>query len=376
MELIITIAYYFLCRLIFVDYRLLKFTMFWQFVVFGIYGLAAMTEVVGLGQFAPYSETCFVQAYVIPMAPEYGGLVKKVHVKSNEQVAKGDTLFQMDPTEWQLRVNEMEARLTAAGTNVAILSQQVDEAKAKVDGTVAELKTAQLEYDQVAQAAQQNAAAKLTLEQYANKVENLSARLKAEKASLAASKLAYASETAGQPTEVAEAIANLEKAKYNLTHSAILAPSNGYVSYLQIHAGSFVRLKTPIMSFVSTDEYWLMTQFTQFGIHHVEPGDTAEVALRMYPGRIFNAVVDEVYWSSGNAQGHISGQLPQESEIRPGNTFMVRLRMIEKDGYPIRFGASGIVAIYTSTAADFLVFLRQLEIQSESFLNFVYNPFR
>jgi multidrug resistance efflux pump len=350
--------------------------MFWQFVVFGIYGLAAMTEVVGLGQFAPYSETCFVQAYVIPMAPEYGGLVKKVHVKSNEQVAKGDTLFQMDPTEWQLRVNEMEARLTAAGTNVAILSQQVDEAKAKVDGTAAELKTAQLEYDQVAQAAKQNAAAKLTLEQYANKVENLSARLKAEKASLAASRLAYASETAGQPTEVAEAIANLEKAKYNLTHSAILAPSNGYVSYLQIHAGSFVRLKTPIMSFVSTDEYWLMTQFTQFGIQHVEPGDTAEVALRMYPGRIFNAVVDEVYWSNGNAQGHISGQLPQESEIRPGNTFMVRLRMIEKEGFPIRFGASGIVAIYTSTAADFLVFLRQLEIQSESFLNYVYNPFR
>jgi len=376
MELIITIAYYFLVRLIFVDYKLLKFNMFWQFVVFGLYGLAALIEVVSLGQLAPYSETCYVQAYVIPMAPEYGGLLEKVYVKSNETVKKGDTLFQMDPSEWQFRVNEMEAKLSAAGTNVALLSQQVDEAKAKVESTSASLQTAKIEYQQVLEASKQKAAAKITVENYLRKVEDLTAQLKANKAALYAAQLSYESETAGQPTDVAEAIANLEKAKYNLTHSAILAPSDGYVSYLQVHPGSFIRLKAPIMSFVSTDEYWLMTQFTQFGIQHMQSGDTAEVALRMYPGKIFHAVVDEVYWSNGNAQGHISGQLPTEIEIRPGNNFMVRLRMIEDPDYPIRFGASGIVAVYTKSAADVLVFLRKLEIQSESFLNYVYNPFR
>lgn len=376
MELIITIAYYFFCRLIFIDYKLLRFNMFWQFVVFGIYGLAVLTEVVSLGQYTPYSETCYVQAYVIPMAPEYGGLLKKVHVQSNENVKKGDTLFQMDPSEWQFNVNKMEALLSAAGTNVAVLSQQVDEAKAGVESTLASLQTAEIEYEQVLEASEQKAAAKITVENYLRRVEDLRAQLKAKKAALYAAQLAYDSETAGQPTDIAEAIANLEKAKYNLRHSAILAPSDGYVSYLQVYPGNFIRLKTPIMSFVSTDEYWLMTQFTQFGIQHMQPGDTAEVALRMYPGKIFKAVLDEVYWSSGNAQGHISGKLPTENEIRPGNNFMVRLRMIEEPDYPIRFGASGIVAVYTKSAAGILVFLRKLEIQSESFLNYVYNPFR
>lgn len=376
MELIVTIVYYFLVRLIFIDYKLLRFNMFWQFVVFGLYGLAALTEVVSLGQFTPYSETCYVQAYVVPMAPEYGGLLKKVHVKSNEPVKKGDTLFQMDPSEWQYRVNEMEAKLSAAGTNVAVLSQQVDEARARVESTISSLKTAEIEYNQVYEAAQEKAAAQITVENYLRRVENLKAQLKANNAALYAAQLAYDSETAGQPTDIAEAIANLEKAKYNLTHSAILAPSNGYVSYLQVYPGNFIRLKAPIMSFVSTDEYWLMTQFTQFGIQNVKPGDTAEVALRMYPGKIFSAIVDEVYWSSGNAQGRISGELPTENEIHPGNNFMVRLSMIEEPEYPIRFGASGIVAVYTKNAADILVFLRKLEIQSESFLNYVYNPFR
>jgi len=376
MELIITIAYYFLFRLIFIDYKLLKFNMFWQFVVFGLYGLAALTEIVSLGQFAPYSETCYVQAYVIPMAPEYGGLLEKVHVKSNEPVKKGDTLFQMDPTEWQYRVNAMEAKLAAAGTNVAVLSQQVDEARSRVESTTAALQTAETEYNQVLEAAKENAAAQITVENYLRRVETLKAQFKADKAALYSAQLEYESETDGQPTEVAEAIANLEKAKYNLRHSAILAPSNGYVSYLQAHEGNFIRLKAPIMGFVSTEEYWLMTQFTQFGVQHLQKGDTAEVALRMYPGKIFNAVVEEIYWSSGNAQGHASGTLPKEQEIVPANTFMVRLSMIEKEGYPLRFGASGIVAVYTKSAANILVFLRQIEIQSESFLNYVYNPFR
>jgi hypothetical protein len=49
--------------------------------------------------------------------------------------------------------------------------------------------------------------------------------------------------------------------------------------------------------------------------------------------------------------------------------------MIEEEEYPLRFGASGIAAIYTQDAADILIVLRRLEIQSESFMFFIYNPF-
>jgi multidrug resistance efflux pump len=375
MELIVTIVYYFLVRLIFIDYHLLKFTMFWQFVVFGLYGLAALTEIVGLGQYTPYTETCYVQNYVVQIAPEYGGYLKKVYVESNVPVKKGDTLFQMDPSEWQYRVDEYEAQLAAAGTNVAILSQQVDEARARVNGTMASLQTAKAEYQQIYEAAQKKAASQISVEQYAKKVDMLTAELEGNKALLNANLLAYESEINGQPTDIAVAVANLEKAKYNLKATTVLAPSNGYVSYLQVFPGNYIRMKQPIMSFVNTDDYWIMTQIPQFGIDHVRKGDTAEVALMMYPGQIFNAVVDEVFWSSGNAQGNISGQLPKDHEIIPGMNFMVKLKMIEEEEYPLRFGASGIAAIYTQDAADILIVLRRLEIQSESFMFFIYNPF-
>ena len=65
MELLITIAYIFLVRLIFFDYKLLRFNLFWKFFVFGLYFAAALTEVTLLGQFTPYSKEAFVQAYVV-----------------------------------------------------------------------------------------------------------------------------------------------------------------------------------------------------------------------------------------------------------------------------------------------------------------------
>jgi multidrug resistance efflux pump len=100
------------------------------------------------------------------------------------------------------------------------------------------------------------------------------------------------------------------------------------------------------------------------------------VAFEMYPGKVFDAEVQSVVWATGNAQGVPSGVLPQEQQIQPAREFVVRLRLTEEDpNYPVRFGASAIVAIYTQDCADFLKLLRQIEIQSESFLNYLFNPF-
>jgi len=130
------------------------------------------------------------------------------------------------------------------------------------------------------------------------------------------------------------------------------------------------------MTFISTEEHWIVAKALQQGIQRVAPGDKAEVAFGMYPGKVFDAEVEAVVWANGAAQGVPSGVLPAEQQVHPGSEFFVRLRMTETDpDYPLRFGANAIVAIYTKDCADFLKLLRQIEIQSESFLNYLFNPF-
>jgi len=375
-ELLITIAYFFLVRLIFFDYKLLPFNLFWKFMVFGIWIGALLTEVLALGQFAPYSKSAFVQTYVVQMAPEWGGKVKEVYVKPNVPIKKGDPLFQMDPEEHQYKVDLYAAQLAAADTQVAELAQQLKQASAQVQKIKADLEIQRIQYQQVKDAASGGAASKYRLENVGQQVASLEAELLAAEAGRDTAQLALDSNVDDKPTAVAEALANLNVARYYLEQTTVRAPTDGYVSNLQLHPGSFVRLKTPIMSFISSEEHWIVAKTLQNGIQRVAPGDKAEVAFAMYPGKIFDAEVDSVVWANGAAQGVPSGILPPEQQVHPGMEFFVRLKMTENDpDYPLRFGARAIVAIYSKDCADFLKLLRQIEIQSESFLNYLFNPF-
>jgi multidrug resistance efflux pump len=375
-EILITVAYVFLVRLIFFDYKLLRFNLLWKFVVFGVWILALLTEIIMLGQFAPYSKSAFVQTYVVQMSPEWGGLVKEVYARPNVPIKKGDPLFQMDPAEKQYKVDQQVAQLAAADTQVAELAQELNQASAQVQRVQADLEIERIQYEQVKEAAGGGAASRYRLESVRQKVVSLEAELLVAQAAREAARIALDSNVDDKPTAVAEALAELELARYRLTHTTVRAPADGYVSNLQLHPGGFVRLKAPVMTFISSEEYWIVAKTLQQGIHRVAPGDKAEVAFEMYPGKVFDAEVESVVWANGSAQGVPSGVLPQEQQINPAREFVVRLRLTEEDpNYPVRFGASAIVAIYTQDCADFLKLLRQIEIQSESFLNYLFNPF-
>ena len=130
------------------------------------------------------------------------------------------------------------------------------------------------------------------------------------------------------------------------------------------------------MSFINSDEHWLLATVRQRGVEHLRIGDKVEVALEMYPGKIFSAEIESIAWAAGEAQGVPSGTLPMIHQITNAEGFMVRMRMTgDHTDYPLRFGASGLAAMYSSETAAFLKVLRQIELQSESYLNYVYNPF-
>lgn len=71
-----------------------------------------------------------------------------------------------------------------------------------------------------------------------------------------------------------------------------------------------------------------------------------------------------------------SGVLPREMQFNPPAAFVIKLRLKgEYPDYPLHFGATGIATVFTSESPDVFKFLRQIEIRSESYLNYVFNPF-
>ena len=316
MEILITIAYIFLVRLVFFDYRWLPWNMATGILVFGLYAGAVLTEIVLLGQYTPYSDRVFVERPVVQMATYLGGQVQEVYVKPNQLVKKGDPLYKIDPAPEQAKLDnaiaEMRKALVQLNDTKRLVAKKVMAARA--------LKIKQDNYD--------------------------------------------------------EQVANVATYKFRLEQTVAYAPSDGYVINLQLRPGQFARLKAPVLSFVRTEEAWLVMAIRQAGSQYVKPGQEVEFALAMYPGEVFQAKVSALVHGVGEAQLALGGQIPHVSSIKDIEYFVVNVSLNETElGKPMIFGASGIAAINTGQGGDVFWLLRRIEIQSESLLNYIYNPF-
>src|SRR4030095_2719246 len=95
-------------------------------------------------------------------------------------------------------------------------------------------------------------------------------------------------------------------------------------------------------------------------VREVKPGQEAEIAVQMYPGRIIKCKVDSVVWATAGGQVPISGNLPNLVPTAPGQ---LAVRLLPGDQtLLLAAGARGFGAIYTDYGEIFhiirKVFLR------------------
>ena len=241
---------------------------------------AALTEVIVLGQTTPYSKELMVERYVIQLAPEFGGIVTEVHAKPNVPMKKGEPIFSMDAAPWQDKLDKAKAELEAAQNEKKSVEAKLAEADLK-------LRDAVMLVPKKVMAAQQ-----LDIRQ--DRVDGLKAQI------------------AGIDSQMDGLQADVDKAQYNVDHATIVAPADGYLVDLVLRPGAFVRLKTPVATYVSTEELFLLASVDQRAAQWIRPGDEAHFALSMYPGRIFKAEVDRCHL------GHRPGPAPGHRRDAPG----------------------------------------------------------
>src|SRR4249920_3925085 len=125
--------------LIFIKFKWLPWNIYSQVtvVVIPIVGLATM--ILTLNVVAPSSHDLRVYRYTVPIVSQVRGRVIEVPVEEgNRPVKKGDVLFRIDPTPYQLQVNTLTAQLASAQGQQRELEEQPKGATA----TVAQSKSA------------------------------------------------------------------------------------------------------------------------------------------------------------------------------------------------------------------------------------------
>ena len=367
MELLLLGIYSFIVWLIFFKYKLLPWNTVSQVIVITlpIIGIAALILLLNI--VAPSSADVRVINYVVAVNARVQGLVTEVPVEPNRPVRKGEVLFRLDPTPFELEVNALEAQLQqlevqllTAGATTQGLSEQLRNARGAKNSIASQLKLAQVREQQTRELAATGAGSRYDYEQAQMNVANLKAQLDAATAteSQARQKLGAKTDSGDQDeiasakAQVARAEAQLKDARWRLDQTVYRAPTSGSVIALSLRPGAMaVPLPlTPAMTFVE-DNQWIMMIFKQNEVRKIKPGQEAEIAMKMYPGRIIKCKVDSIMWATAQGQLPIGG-VNTASGVAPvpPNSLAVRLLKDRKDkDLFLASGALGGGAIYTDS---------------------------
>ncbi|MFL6551417.1 MAG: HlyD family secretion protein [Povalibacter sp.] len=369
MELLLLGIYSFFVWLIFFKFKWLPWNTISQVIVITLPVIGITALILILNIVAPSSADIRVINYVVAINPRVNGLVTEVPVQPNRPVRKGEILFKIDPTPYEIEVSglkaqlqQLDAQLVTANANQRGLGQQLRNAQASRAAVESQLKLATMRVNQLQELAASGAGNRFDFEQAQADVANLKAQLAAATASESQVKEKLgAKTTAGEQDEIANVNAQIARAqsqladaRWRLDQTVFRAPANGTVVSLALRPGAMaVPLPMiPAMTYVEDDQ-WIMAIFQQNEVRGIKPGQEAEIALKMYPGRIIKCKVDSIMWATAQGQLPIGGSgVASGVAPVPPNSLAVRLLKDSRDANLfLASGASGAGAIYTDRGA-------------------------
>ena len=255
----------------------------------------------------PWTRDGQVRTQVIQITPRVNGMVIKILVVDNQQVKTGDLLFVIDPSQYQVKLNQAEARL-----------QRTKEA---AKGTKIEFERVKNIYDKDKGAVSQK-----------DLVRNETKYYK----SLA---------------DIDSSTEAVNTAKLNLSYTKVFAEVDGYVSNINFQIGSQATANKAILALVDENAYWVFGFFREDAIPEVKVGDTAKVTLLAYPDTPLSGKVESIAWGISHSDGNPGSNLlpsvkPVFQWIRLAQRIPVRIKLDKlPENVKLRFGLTASVMV-------------------------------
>ncbi len=287
------------------------------------------------------------------------GNITKVYIQDNQKVSAGQLLAEIDPTDYQVAVDQDEANLASAEANyeaakvnvpitsinvgnslrsagadvqgttaaISLAQQQSQAAAARVDEAAANAAKAQLDLDRYTPLVQKDviskqqydaavaaaAAAKANLlEAKANQigsedsVRQANQRLAQSQAMLATARTApqqvkvQQARAAQAAAQVKQAQATLEQARLNLSYTRITAPEAGIVNKKNVQIGSNVGIGQNLMTLIPQDDLWVTANFKETQLANMRVGQSVDIKVDALGGRVYHGKVTQVGGATGS----------------------------------------------------------------------------
>jgi membrane fusion protein, multidrug efflux system len=257
----------------------------------------------------PFESTddAFVEGHVTAIASQVPGRVSELLIEDNQEIKKGALLVQIDPCDYEARLAQAQANLTAARSQLEQAKSQFTAAQA----TAQEARESVVAVEAHASYAQTNLSRLATIGVSGVSQDQIDAAQTQTRATsadvlVARSKISAAeAQVTLSQANIATAEANIgqgeaavRQAELNLSYTKVTAPEAGRVTRRVVEKGNYIQPGQSLLAIVPKN-MWVVANFKETQLKHMRPGQPVAVEVDAYPQFKFKGHVESIQTGSG-----------------------------------------------------------------------------
>ncbi len=307
--------------------RLLVFTA--AIAIFGSYFMYRFARWLVYRYTHAVTEDAFVEADIINISPLVSGHIKKILVDESEKVAKGQTLFIIDDSDYRADVRLKKAKVKAAAERLMSLKEKLKKeekayelidllTKKEVEAARYELQRVKAEFERVSKdyrrfkaLYQKNAVEKrkfdVVLSEYMKtkdllKIKEISLKMAIDRRKEVEIKkhLVYEikKEVDAAEKELEAAKRALDAAIIKLSHTVVKSPIDGVVAKKYLFEGDFAAPGYPVLAVYDPRKIYVLANLEETRFRGVRVGNPVDIKVDAYPGMVFKGRVSKILRAS------------------------------------------------------------------------------
>ncbi|MFA6851115.1 MAG: HlyD family secretion protein [Selenomonadaceae bacterium] len=240
-----------------------------------------------------------IDGRTVVLSPKVQGYIKAIDVEDNQLVKAGDVIMEIDPKDYELKVEQDKAALLSAQAALAGAENNLNKTTvtepAGADAAQSQVYSAQATWEKnrtdrqrmgallaVGACSQQEFDQAVAAEKSSKgTLDQMQANFVA--ANTAPSAVASSKNTVEQlKAKVQEAQIALEQAEDDLANTKIIASMDGRVANRSVEVGSYVTAGTQLGSLVGT-ELWVTANFKENQLSDMRQGDRVDIEVDAFP---------------------------------------------------------------------------------------------
>ena len=244
-------------------------------------GLVVAWEV--LTYFVAYTDDAYVRSDLVGVAPQVTGPIVALYVVDNQSVKIGDKLYNIDPTPFQLEVNQYKAQIAEEQALLEVAQEQLSSAKASLDTALSSRTYAAQEQARYADLAAKDYAPKERLDRANDELRRTTAEVRVYEVAIDKAQTSISVHRAA----LQKAKAEMATAQWKLDRTQVVSPTDGAITNLTVRVGDMATANIANIGIVDAHAWRIIANYKQYYVRDFEIGGTAWVWLDSYPWHVF-----------------------------------------------------------------------------------------